>query len=70
MDDSQVLLQVLNNVIQRNSKKINDYEVEIANYMTTIIRLEAKLVLLEDQISSYEERQTSLINSKAEDNKK
>jgi hypothetical protein len=70
MDDSQVLLQVLNNVIQRNSKKINDYEVEIANYMTTIIRLEAKLALLEDQISSYEERQTSLINSKAEDNKK
>lgn len=70
MDDSQVMLQVLNNVIQRNSKKMNDYEIEIANYMTTIIRLEAKLALLEDQIQAYEKKQTEIITSKAEENNK
>ena len=70
MDDSQVMLQVLNNVIQRNSKKMNDYEIEIANYMTTVIRLEAKLALLQEQISSYEKKQTETITSKAEENKK
>ena len=53
MDDAQILLQVLNNVVTRNSRKIYDYEVEIANYMTTVTRLEAKIAALEEQNQKY-----------------
>jgi predicted nucleic acid-binding Zn-ribbon protein len=55
MDDSQIILQVLNNVIQRNAKKVNEHEIEIANYMTTILRLESRLAMLEEQVSAYEQ---------------
>jgi predicted nucleic acid-binding Zn-ribbon protein len=55
MDDTQILLQVLNNVIQRNTKKVQDYEIEIANYMTTILRLESRLAMLEEQVAVYEQ---------------
>ena len=54
MDDSQVLLQVLNNIIQRNAKRVQDYEIEIANYMTTLIRLENKISVLEEKNNALE----------------
>lgn len=53
MDDSQVMLQVLNNMIQRNVKKFQDYEIEIANYMTSLLRLEARVLLLEEKNNEY-----------------
>ena len=53
MDDSQILLQVLNNVIQRNAKKVQDYEIEIANYMTTLIRLESRVAAVEEINQKY-----------------
>ncbi len=53
MDDSQVMLQVLNNTIQRNIKRFQDYEIEIANYMTSLLRLEARVAVLEEKNAEY-----------------
>lgn len=53
MDDSQVMLQVLNNTIQRNIKRFQDYEIEIANYMTTLLRLESRVAMLEEKNAEY-----------------
>ena len=68
MDDSQILLQVLNNVIQRNAKKVQDYEIEIANYMTTLIRLESRVAALEEINQKYLEALESF-EGKEEDKK-
>lgn len=68
MDDSQILLQVLNNVIQRNAKKVQDYEIEIANYMTTLIRLESRVAALEEINQKYIEALESF-EGKEEDKK-
>lgn len=68
MDDSQILLQVLNNVIQRNTKRVQDYEIEIANYMTTLIKLENRVASLEEINQKYLEALDNF--EKAEENKK
>lgn len=68
MDDSQVMLQVLNNMIQRNIKKFQDYEIEIANYMTSLLRLEARVVALEEKNAEYLEI-IERVSKKEEDKK-
>lgn len=43
MDDVEVLKATLNNTIARNARMVQNYEVEIANLTSEIIKLQAEL---------------------------
>ena len=49
MDDSTMINQIINSIIQRHVKTIQAYEIEITNMMAEILRLKSSLSEVKDQ---------------------
>jgi peptidoglycan hydrolase CwlO-like protein len=43
MDETQVITQTLNSTLQRYTKAVQGYEIEIANMTAEVLRLQAKV---------------------------
>jgi hypothetical protein len=46
MDESEVLIQTLNNTIGRHMRAVQNYEIEIANLTAEVVRLQSQLQYL------------------------
>lgn len=52
MDESEIIASVLNNSISRHTKSIQSYEIEIANLMAEVLRLQKRV----EDLSRSEEK--------------